>query len=44
MPFVNPNGFRRYMARLTQLPDGALRLAGLVSMVLGLVLLLIVNR
>ena len=43
MPFVNPNGFRRYLAGLLSMPDTTLRLAGLISMVAGVVLLLLIS-
>jgi uncharacterized protein len=39
MPFANPGGLRRAMATLAQQPDERLRIAGLVSIVAGLVLL-----
>jgi uncharacterized protein len=39
MPFANPSGLRRAMATLAQQPDERLRIAGLVSIVAGLVLL-----
>jgi uncharacterized protein len=39
LPFANPAGSRRTMAAIAQLPDQKLRLAGLVSIVVGLVLL-----
>jgi hypothetical protein len=39
MPFLNPQGVRRVMAMFSQLPDAQLRIAGLASMVAGLVLL-----
>ena len=43
LPFANPRGSRRTMAMLAQLPDEKLRLAGLVSIVAGSVLLWIVR-
>jgi uncharacterized protein len=39
LPFANPRGSRRTMALLAQMPDEKLRIAGLVSMVAGLLLL-----
>jgi uncharacterized protein len=39
MPFANPGGLRRAMTTLAQQPDEKLRIAGLVSIVAGLVLL-----
>jgi hypothetical protein len=43
LPFANPRGSRRTMAMLAQLPDEKLRIAGLVSMIAGLLLLWIVR-
>jgi uncharacterized protein len=43
LPFANPRGSRRTMAMLAQMPDEKLRLAGLVSIVAGAVLLWIVR-
>jgi uncharacterized protein len=39
LPFANPGGLRRTMAVLAQMPDEKLRVAGLVSIIAGLVLL-----
>jgi uncharacterized protein len=39
LPFANPRGSRRAMAMLAQMPDDKLRLAGLASIIAGLVLL-----
>jgi len=38
-PFVNPQGVKRTLARLMQLPDRELRIAGLGSMLVGVVIL-----
>ena len=43
MPFANPGGFRRYLLTLAQQPDGSLRTAGLISMLIGVGLLYLVN-
>ncbi len=43
IPFVNPAGFRRAVAMIAQLGDGNLRMAGLVAMGAGLVLLYLVR-
>ena len=43
MPFANPGGMKRALARLSQLDERALRIAGLLSMVAGAVLLYIVR-
>lgn len=42
-PFINPSGMRRTLQTISQLPDPPLRLVGLTSMLLGLVLLYIIN-
>lgn len=39
LPFVNPGAWRDIFIRATQLPDGQIRFVGLLSMVLGVVLL-----
>ena len=39
MPFLNPSSVRRLLARLNELSDNALRVAGLASMAVGVVLL-----
>lgn len=43
-PFVNPGALRRAAAALSEMGDPILRAAGLVSMVLGLLLLYFINR
>lgn len=43
LPFANPRGSRRTMAMLAQMPDDKLRLAGLASIIAGLVLLYFVR-
>lgn len=39
LPFLNPRGIKRVLATMATLDDGALRVAGAVSMVAGLLLL-----
>jgi len=39
MPFVNPQAMKRFMLTMAQFADQHLRIWGLVSMALGLVLL-----
>lgn len=39
MPAINPGGWRRLFEQLLQLRDDQIRIFGLVSMVLGLLLL-----
>lgn len=42
-PFVNPGGLRRTLQMMGQLSDSQLRTAGLVSMVIGVLLLYFVR-
>jgi uncharacterized protein YjeT (DUF2065 family) len=39
MPFLSPRGFRRTLAAMTQSDDRTLRIAGLASMLAGVLLL-----
>jgi uncharacterized protein YjeT (DUF2065 family) len=39
MPFLSPRGFRRTLAAVTQSDDRTLRIAGLASMLAGVLLL-----
>lgn len=43
VPFANSQALRRMLATMSQLDDQSLRIAGLVSMVMGVVLLYIVR-
>jgi uncharacterized protein YjeT (DUF2065 family) len=43
IPFVSPGNFRKTVARIAQLGDNNLRLAGLAAMAAGLILLYIVR-
>jgi uncharacterized protein len=43
LPFINPQGTRRALALMAQMNDRSLRVAGLVSMLLGVVLLYLVR-
>lgn len=43
LPFVNPAAMRQAMLMLSQMSDASLRLAGVTSMILGLVLLNLVR-
>jgi uncharacterized protein YjeT (DUF2065 family) len=42
-PFVSPNGFKRSMAQILQIPDSGLRIVGFASMALGALLLYLVR-
>jgi len=43
LPFVNPAGMRRLLVRLCELNDRELRLGGIFSMLVGLVILYMVR-
>ena len=43
VPFVNPQSLRRMLATVSQLDDRTLRIVGLVSMILGVVMLYLVR-
>jgi uncharacterized protein len=43
LPFLNPGGIKRALATMATLDDGALRVAGAVSMVAGLMLLWLIR-
>jgi uncharacterized protein YjeT (DUF2065 family) len=43
LPFLNPGAMRRMMQALGEMDDHALRIGGLVSMVLGVVMLYFVH-
>jgi len=42
-PFLNPQGFKRHMSQILQMPDSGLRIAGLASMAMGALLLYVVR-
>jgi len=42
-PFLNPQGLRQMLAMMAQMDDKSLRIGGLVSMIIGVILLYIVN-
>ncbi len=44
LPFVAPQAWRRAFQALTELPDEKLRVIGLVSMALGLILLRLLHH
>ena len=43
-PFLNPQAVKRALARLLQVPDRELRIAGLGSMLVGLLILYVVRQ
>ena len=42
-PFLSPGGMRNMMRMVAEMDDRSLRIAGLVSMVLGIITLYLVN-
>jgi uncharacterized protein len=42
-PFLNPQGVKRTLARLTELRDRELRIAGLGSMLVGIIILFLAH-
>ena len=42
-PFLNPQGLKRALTRLLTVPDRELRIAGLGSMLVGVVILFVVR-
>jgi uncharacterized protein YjeT (DUF2065 family) len=44
MPFLSPTAFRRALIQMAAMPDKQLRMIGLFSMVLGLMILYWVNN
>ncbi len=43
MPFLSPHNMRKNFARMAQMDDRTLRIAGLLSMVSGAILLMLVR-
>lgn len=43
VPFLYPQRWRRLVAKLAYIPDSSLRVAGLVSMVLGVFMLYLIH-
>ena len=43
LPFLNPTGMRKMMRMVSEMDDKALRMTGLVSMLLGVGMLYLVN-
>lgn len=43
IPFLAPEKFRRALAQLVQMPDQVLRIVGLASMTLGIIILYIIR-
>lgn len=44
MPFISPKGWKSMMIKAISMSDSSLRIVGLASMLLGVVLLSIVNN
>ena len=43
MPFINPAGMKRLLARIAALEEREIRVAGLISMAIGLAILFVVR-
>ncbi|MES9845892.1 MAG: DUF2065 domain-containing protein [Candidatus Sedimenticola sp. PURPLELP] len=43
LPFLNPGAMRKIMKAASEMDDRALRISGLISMILGVIMLYIVN-
>ncbi len=43
MPFINPAGIRRMLVMIIEMDDNALRVGGLASMIIGLLILYTIN-
>jgi uncharacterized protein YjeT (DUF2065 family) len=43
MPFINPTGMKRLLSRMAALEEREMRVAGLVSMAVGLAILFLVR-
>lgn len=43
MPFLSPRGMKQLMQAMLEMEDRAIRITGLVSMLLGLAMLYVVN-
>lgn len=43
-PFLNPGGLRQALEQIANMPDGTLRLVGLISMACGALLLYVVRN
>ena len=43
LPFLNPAAFKRTLLQMTKMRDSQLRITGLLSMLLGLILLYWIN-
>lgn len=43
MPFINPAGIRRMLVMIIEMDDNALRIGGLASMIIGLLILYTIN-
>jgi uncharacterized protein YjeT (DUF2065 family) len=43
LPFLNPRAMRKMMQAVVEMDDRSLRIGGLISMILGVVMLYLVN-
>ncbi|MCF6354253.1 MAG: DUF2065 domain-containing protein [Candidatus Polarisedimenticolaceae bacterium] len=43
LPFLNPNGMRQMMRKMSEMDDRTLRMTGLASMLVGVTVLYLIN-
>ena len=43
LPFLNPHAVRQMLIKMSEMDDRSLRIGGLVSMIIGVVLLYLIN-
>jgi uncharacterized protein YjeT (DUF2065 family) len=43
MPFINPSGMKRFLSRVSSLDEREMRIAGFVSMAIGVTILFLVR-
>jgi hypothetical protein len=43
IPFLSPNGWRKTLQAISEMPDEKVRLIGLVSMIFGVILLYLIH-
>jgi uncharacterized protein YjeT (DUF2065 family) len=43
IPFLSPDGWRKTLRAISEMPDEKVRLIGLISMIFGVILLYLIN-
>ena len=43
IPFLSPNGWRKTLQAISEMPDEKVRLIGLISMIFGVILLYLIH-